>query len=97
MFSVKEKQWLASEIEKLILSLGHPEMPKEMPSFFIHIDGKESWSFADIKPNWTFTPNSPVPTPNMWNEDAREIMSDSDMTPLTIIPDSPKRGDKQWT
>ena len=75
MFSVKEKQWLSAEIEKLLLSLDHPEMPKEKPSFSLHIDGKESWSWADIKPNWTFTPDNPVSIPNDWNEHAREILN----------------------
>jgi len=72
MISVKEKMFLASEIEKLILSLDHPEMPKEKPMFHLHVDGKESWSWADIKPNWTFTEeNKPIVNP--FNELSRSI------------------------
>ncbi len=52
MFSIEEKQHLAEVIEKALLKLNHPEMPKEKPKFKIHIDGKESWSWADIVPNW---------------------------------------------
>ena len=54
MFSVKEKMHIASEIERLLLELRHPEMPEEKPKFCLHVDGKEAWSFADIEPNWMF-------------------------------------------
>ena len=52
MFSAEEKQHIASEREMLLLSLNHPEMPKDKPMFSLHVDGKEVWSWADIKPNW---------------------------------------------
>ena len=55
MFSMQEKKHIAEKIEELLLSLNHPEMPKEKPIFHLHIEGKESWSWADIKPNWTFS------------------------------------------
>ena len=48
MFSTKAKQKIAEEIEKLLLSFNHPEMPTEKPSFELHVDGKESCSWADI-------------------------------------------------
>lgn len=72
MFSMKEKQWLSAEIEKLLLSLNHPEMPTEKPVFQLHVEGKESWSWADIKPNWTFIDKAPEV--NEWNEQAREVL-----------------------
>jgi hypothetical protein len=74
MFSVKEKQFIASELEKVILSLNHPEMPKEKPSFKLHIDGKESWSFADIEPNWVYEEKGSPKNPNPWNEIARKVL-----------------------
>ena len=52
MFSVKQKQYLAKVIEDTLLVLNHPEMPEEKPSFKLHVDGKEGWSWADIEPNW---------------------------------------------
>lgn len=73
MFSVKEKQFIASEIEKLLLSLNHPEMPKEKPDFFIRIEGKESWSWAEIAPNWRFGIDNP-PKVNPFNEIARDLL-----------------------
>lgn len=44
MFSVAEKQYLAAEIEKLLLGLRHPEMPKERPVFRLYVSGAESSS-----------------------------------------------------
>jgi hypothetical protein len=74
MFSVKEKQFIASQIEKLLLELDHPEMPKEKPVFTLRVEGKENWSWAEIKPNWTFGINNP-PEINPFNEMARDILT----------------------
>ena len=52
MFSMKEKIKLAGIIEKALLDLNHPEMPGEKPRFQLHVEGEESWSWADIVPNW---------------------------------------------
>ena len=54
MFSVEEKKMIAKKIEDLLLDLRHPEMPKIKPKFSLHVDGKESYSWADIEPNWVF-------------------------------------------
>lgn len=75
MFSVKEKQHIAAVIERTLLELGHPEMPTEKPVFTLHVDGKEGWSFADIKPNWTYGLANP-PAVNPWNEVARDVLPD---------------------
>lgn len=72
MFNVKEKQWLSGEFEKLVLSLNHPEMPKEKPRFSIRVEGKENWSWAELKPNWTFGVENP-PSVNPFNEISRKI------------------------
>ncbi len=77
MFSLKEKQFIAKEIEKLLLSLEHPEMLKEKPMFTLKVEGKESWSFAEIKPNWTFDINNP-PEVNPFNEFSRKILKYKD-------------------
>jgi len=70
---MKEKQFVAGQIEKLLLSLKHPEMPKEKPMFTLRIEGKEDWSWAEIKPNWTFGVDNP-PNVNPFNEVARDIL-----------------------
>lgn len=70
MFSKQEKIVIAQEVERILLALNHPEMPKEKPIFQLHVKGKESWSWADIEPNWTFEDREPSVNP--WNEVARE-------------------------
>lgn len=73
MFSVQEKRHIAQCLEIIILTLKHPEMPTEKPRFKLHIDGKESWSWADIEPNWTFDDKN-KPGVNSWNEVARDVL-----------------------
>ena len=72
MFSREEKTNIATAIEKLLLDLDHPEMPKKRPSFQLHVEGKEKWSWAVINPNWSYT--NTEPTTSHWNEEARTIM-----------------------
>jgi len=67
MFSKAQKVKIAEEIEKLLLSFDHPEMPKEKPYFELHVHGVDkSWQFADIRPNWEFENKEPGMNP--WNE-----------------------------
>ena len=73
MFSIEEKKQIAAAVEKVLLDLRHPEMPTEKPVFHLHVDGKESWSWADIKPNWTFDGKEAQPL-NPWNEIARDVL-----------------------
>lgn len=67
MFSVAQKQLIAAAVEKVLLDLHHPEMPLEKPKFHLHVDGTESWSWADIEPNWTYDENN-KPGVNPFNE-----------------------------
>ena len=76
MFSTNEKKRIADAVEKILLEINHPEMPKERPSFKLHVDGKESWSWADIEPNWTYEGTHPKTTE--WNENARIYMGEFD-------------------
>ncbi len=65
MFSLEQKQKISAEVEKLLLSFNHPEMPKEKVNFSLFVRGKEEWSWADIKPNWTFyETNKPIINPH---------------------------------
>ncbi len=72
MVSVKEKQHIAKEMERILLELKHPEMPNEKPKFKIHIEGKESWSWADIEPNWVYEKKEYGINP--FNEISRKLM-----------------------
>lgn len=67
MFSMKQKQHIAKVIEKTLLELNHPEMPGKKPVFKLHVDGKESWSYADIEPNWIYSEDN-KPGINQFNE-----------------------------
>lgn len=67
MFSLAQKRHIAEVIEKTLIELNHPEMPKEKPNFFLHVEGSEKWSWADIVPNWCFDDLN-KPTINPWNE-----------------------------
>ena len=67
MFSLAQKQKIADAVERLLLSIEHPEMPTEKPEFMLHINGKESWSWADIQPNWKFDDKN-KPSINPYNE-----------------------------
>lgn len=73
---MKEKQKIAETIEKMLLELKHPEMPKEKPKFKLHVDGKENWSFADIEPNWVYEDKEPGVNP--FNEVSRELHNGAD-------------------
>ncbi len=75
MFSVKEKQYIANQIERILLDLDHPEMPKDKLRFTLKVEGREEWSFAEIKPNWTFSIDNP-PNVNLFNEVARDVLKD---------------------
>ena len=66
MFSAKKKKHLANCIESLIIAMDHPEMDNNNVRFKIHIDGKESWSFADITDNNTAAERGIGVNP--WNE-----------------------------
>lgn len=80
MFSKTEKKMIAKKIEELLLSLDHPEMPHENPKFKLHVDGEQSWSWADIEPNWTFDEQN-QPGVNPFNEMSREILGNYPLTP----------------
>ena len=77
MFSKREKQVIAQIVEDALIAIDHPEMPKEKPRFKLHIDGKESWSYADIEPNWLYEEKGSPDNPNPWNEKARGILNEA--------------------
>lgn len=65
MFSVAQKREIAEAVEKILRATNHPELPKEGPiRFKLHVDGAESWSWADIQDNASVA----NPGVNPWNE-----------------------------
>jgi hypothetical protein len=67
MFSVAEKQRIAAAVEQVIREINHPEVDPADVKFWLHIEGRGTWSFANIHPN-SQTLSGP---PNPWNERAR--------------------------
>ena len=66
MFSRKQKQMISEAVEKVLLEIDHPEMPKNKPMFELAVVGREPWSWAVIKPNWTY--ENKEPESSEWNE-----------------------------
>lgn len=51
MFSVRQKREISTAVQKILRDTNHDELPKGEISFLLHVDGAESWSWADIKNN----------------------------------------------
>ena len=64
MFSIRQKREIADKIQQILKDTKHPELPNGEISFSIHVDGAESWSWADIRNNGDVTD----PGVNSWNE-----------------------------
>lgn len=64
MFSVRQKREIADAVQKILRATNHPELPEGEISFQLHVNGAESWSWANIRNN------SAVGQPNVnpWNE-----------------------------
>jgi len=60
MFSVEQKQKISESIQGILRATKHPELPlKSEIQFQIHVDGAESWSWADITNNEFYTKKNP--------------------------------------
>lgn len=64
MFSVQEKRDISEAIQQILRETNHPELPEGEIQFLLHVDGAESWSWADIRNNGAVK----VPEVNPWNE-----------------------------
>lgn len=66
MFSVEQKREIADAVHRILRNTEHPELPKrgQPIRFNLHVDGAESWSWADIQNNEAIT----KPGVNPWNE-----------------------------
>ena len=64
MFSVKQKRQIADAVQQILRETNHPELPVGEINFYLHVDGAENWSWADIKNNGAVT----NPGVNPWNE-----------------------------
>lgn len=48
MFSVRQKREIADKVQEILQDTLHPELPAGKISFRLHVEGAESWSWADI-------------------------------------------------
>ena len=64
MFSVRQKQLIAEQVQKILRETNHPELPKGEIQFKLHVDGAESWSWADIQNNGVYKDNAPSVNPH---------------------------------
>jgi hypothetical protein len=64
MFSVNQKREIAEAVQAILRKTNHPELPAGEISFQLHVNGAESWPWADICNNGAV----PNPTVNPWNE-----------------------------
>ena len=64
MFSVRQKREISEAVQEILKKTNHPELPEGEINFMLHVDGAESWSWADIKNNGEVI----IPSINLWNE-----------------------------
>jgi len=64
MFSVDQKRAISAAVQDVLRNTNHPELPAGEIKFHLHVDGAESWSWADIKNNGSVE----NPSVNPWNE-----------------------------
>src|SRR5947209_8462980 len=64
MFSTQQKREIADAVQKILRATNHPELSAGEINFALHVDGAESWSWADIRNNGGVT----QPGVNPWNE-----------------------------
>ena len=67
MFSMEQKQQIASAVQKILQDTRHSELPDGEIGFHLHVDGAESWSWADIRNNGFYTKDNPLGI-NTFNE-----------------------------
>ena len=64
MFSTNQKRHIAEAVQKSLRDTNNPELPDGEIQFFLHVDGAEGWSWADIRNNGAV----PVSPHNMQRE-----------------------------
>lgn len=64
MFSVAQKRAISEAVQRILRETNHPELPAGEIKFKLHVDGAESWSWADIQNNGAVS----NPDVNPWNE-----------------------------
>lgn len=70
MFSVRQKREIAEKVQKILRETHHPELPEPGEiQFQLHIEGAETWSWADICNNGAI--DNPGVNPHNEKQDPR--------------------------
>ena len=69
MFSVRQKQLIAEQVQKILRETSHPELPDSEIQFQLHVKGAESWSWADIQNNGVYKDKAPSVNPHNERQD----------------------------
>jgi len=64
MFSLQQKRDISTAVQRVLHETNHPELPEGEITFHLRVEGKESWSWADIHNNSAVV----NPTTTEWNE-----------------------------
>ena len=64
MFSLNQKREISEAVQKILRETNHPELPEGEIQFLLHVEGAETWSWADIRNNGAVK----NPGINPWNE-----------------------------
>jgi len=75
MFSVRQKREIADKVQAILKETNHPELPKGEINFHLHVDGAESWSWADIRNNGAVT-NPGISIHNELQDSTKRIKDD---------------------
>ena len=64
MFSIDQKRAISEAVQTILRDTKHPELSTGEIPFLLHVDGAESWSWADIQNNGAVN----KPSVNPFNE-----------------------------
>lgn len=51
MFSVRQKREIADKVQAILRETNHPELPSGEIQFRLLVEGREAWSYSDIRNN----------------------------------------------
>jgi hypothetical protein len=103
MFSIQQKRDISDAVQKVLRATSHPELPITGEiSFLLHVDGAESWSFADIQNNGAvgdpgLNPHNELMA-SIPEEEARGLIEKAQATPyVASMRQSPEMPDPRAT
>jgi len=68
MFSPELKEEISGKIQNMLQAIGHRELPLGEIEFLLHVDGKQDWSWVNIRNR--YSRNRPAPSDLLKNTTA---------------------------